>query len=250
MTPPLFQLLYAPMYQAPRLSPAGSPAARGPRLRRTATDGTIEARRAPRGGPCFASRLGACWPTPIWSPSRRRTDLDAAEAFYGGVLGLELVDSTPFAKVFDAHGTQLRVTRVDARRRRGLHRPRLARRRSRARLSRRCARAVSSRGATTAWSRTRAVRGPRRVAPGSRGSRIRTATPCRFSRPPEALPAPLRADVPGPAPLPRRLPGGARPPALRRTATDGTRPPVAGGRFYFLTLIVMRISWWSVQTSL
>ena len=42
------------------------------------------------------------------------TDLDAAEAFYGGVLGLELVDSTPFAKVFDAHGTQLRVTRVDA----------------------------------------------------------------------------------------------------------------------------------------
>ena len=41
------------------------------------------------------------------------TDLDAAEAFYGGVLGLELVDSTPFAKVFDAHGTQLRVTRVD-----------------------------------------------------------------------------------------------------------------------------------------
>ena len=42
------------------------------------------------------------------------TDLDAAEAFYGGVLGLALVDSTPFAKVFDAHGTQLRVTRVDA----------------------------------------------------------------------------------------------------------------------------------------
>jgi catechol 2,3-dioxygenase-like lactoylglutathione lyase family enzyme len=42
------------------------------------------------------------------------TDLAAAEAFYGGVLGLELVDSTPFAKVFDAHGTQLRVTRVDA----------------------------------------------------------------------------------------------------------------------------------------
>ena len=42
------------------------------------------------------------------------TDLEAAEAFYGGVLGLELVESTPFAKVFDAHGTQLRVTRVDA----------------------------------------------------------------------------------------------------------------------------------------
>ena len=41
-------------------------------------------------------------------------DLERSAAFYGGVLGLELVDSTPFAKVFDAHGTQLRVTRVDA----------------------------------------------------------------------------------------------------------------------------------------
>jgi catechol 2,3-dioxygenase-like lactoylglutathione lyase family enzyme len=42
------------------------------------------------------------------------TDLERSEAFYAGVLGLTLVDSTPFAKVFDAHGTQLRVTRVDA----------------------------------------------------------------------------------------------------------------------------------------
>ena len=41
-------------------------------------------------------------------------DLDAAERFYGGVLGLALVESTRFAKLFDAHGTQLRVTRVDA----------------------------------------------------------------------------------------------------------------------------------------
>ena len=41
-------------------------------------------------------------------------DLERSEAFYAGVLGLELVDSTPFAKVFDAHGTQLRVTRVEA----------------------------------------------------------------------------------------------------------------------------------------
>ena len=49
MTPPLFQLLYAPMYQAPRLSPAGSPAARGPRaLRRNATDGTTGPPRSAR----------------------------------------------------------------------------------------------------------------------------------------------------------------------------------------------------------
>jgi catechol 2,3-dioxygenase-like lactoylglutathione lyase family enzyme len=42
------------------------------------------------------------------------TDLERSEAFYAGVLGLPLVDSTSFAKVFDAHGTQLRVTRVEA----------------------------------------------------------------------------------------------------------------------------------------
>jgi catechol 2,3-dioxygenase-like lactoylglutathione lyase family enzyme len=41
-------------------------------------------------------------------------DLERSEAFYAGVLGLSLTDSTPFAKVFDAHGTQLRVTRVEA----------------------------------------------------------------------------------------------------------------------------------------
>ncbi len=40
------------------------------------------------------------------------TDLDRARAFYGGVLGLPLVEEGPFACVFDAHGTQLRVTPV------------------------------------------------------------------------------------------------------------------------------------------
>jgi catechol 2,3-dioxygenase-like lactoylglutathione lyase family enzyme len=41
-------------------------------------------------------------------------DLDVSARFYGDVLGLELVESTPFAKVFDARGTTLRVTRTDA----------------------------------------------------------------------------------------------------------------------------------------
>jgi catechol 2,3-dioxygenase-like lactoylglutathione lyase family enzyme len=41
-------------------------------------------------------------------------DLDLAARFYGAVLGFELVDSSPFARVFDAGGTTLRVTRVDA----------------------------------------------------------------------------------------------------------------------------------------
>ncbi|HLN43740.1 MAG TPA: VOC family protein [Acidimicrobiales bacterium] len=40
------------------------------------------------------------------------TDIDRAGAFYGGVLGLPLVEDGPSACVFDAHGTQLRVTPV------------------------------------------------------------------------------------------------------------------------------------------
>ena len=40
-------------------------------------------------------------------------DLDVAGRFYGGVLGLRLVESSPFANAYDANGTQLRVTAVD-----------------------------------------------------------------------------------------------------------------------------------------
>ncbi len=46
------------------------------------------------------------------------TDPDRARAFYEGVLGLRLVeDEKPFALVFDANGTMLRVTPV------GKHQP-------------------------------------------------------------------------------------------------------------------------------
>jgi catechol 2,3-dioxygenase-like lactoylglutathione lyase family enzyme len=41
------------------------------------------------------------------------TDLDRARAFYSEVVGLSLVEESPFACVFDAHGTALRVTPVD-----------------------------------------------------------------------------------------------------------------------------------------
>jgi catechol 2,3-dioxygenase-like lactoylglutathione lyase family enzyme len=41
-------------------------------------------------------------------------DPSRARAFYGGTLGLELVDETPFAVVFRAGPTMLRVTVVDA----------------------------------------------------------------------------------------------------------------------------------------
>jgi catechol 2,3-dioxygenase-like lactoylglutathione lyase family enzyme len=40
------------------------------------------------------------------------SDLDRSRAFYADVLGLTLVEQTPYACVFDADGTQLRVTAV------------------------------------------------------------------------------------------------------------------------------------------
>jgi len=41
------------------------------------------------------------------------TDLERAHGFYGDVLGLRRVDASPFANVYDAGGTSVRVTRVD-----------------------------------------------------------------------------------------------------------------------------------------
>ena len=41
------------------------------------------------------------------------TDLELAEDFYGGTLGLPVIDQSPIARVFDANGTQLRVTLVE-----------------------------------------------------------------------------------------------------------------------------------------
>ncbi len=39
---------------------------------------------------------------------------DAARAFYADVLGLALVEDSPFALVFDAGGTMVRVQKVEA----------------------------------------------------------------------------------------------------------------------------------------
>jgi catechol 2,3-dioxygenase-like lactoylglutathione lyase family enzyme len=39
---------------------------------------------------------------------------ERAKAFYAGTLGLRLVDDSPFALVFDANGTTLRIQKVDA----------------------------------------------------------------------------------------------------------------------------------------
>ena len=41
------------------------------------------------------------------------TDPERAGAFYGDTLGLACLEQTPFAWVFDANGTTLRITRVD-----------------------------------------------------------------------------------------------------------------------------------------
>ncbi len=40
-------------------------------------------------------------------------DLERSHAFFGGKLGLTRVDASPFANAYDAHGTALRVTRVE-----------------------------------------------------------------------------------------------------------------------------------------
>jgi catechol 2,3-dioxygenase-like lactoylglutathione lyase family enzyme len=39
-------------------------------------------------------------------------NVEAARSFYGGKLGLTLVEESPYALVFDANGTTLRVTMV------------------------------------------------------------------------------------------------------------------------------------------
>jgi catechol 2,3-dioxygenase-like lactoylglutathione lyase family enzyme len=41
------------------------------------------------------------------------SDLDEAERFYGGFLGLELQDARPLALVHETDSTQLRITAVD-----------------------------------------------------------------------------------------------------------------------------------------
>ena len=41
------------------------------------------------------------------------TDVERARDFYEGALGLTLVEQTPFALVFEARGTELRVTPVE-----------------------------------------------------------------------------------------------------------------------------------------
>ena len=41
-------------------------------------------------------------------------DLEAAGAFYGSILRLPLVEANEFARVYDANGTQLRVSLVES----------------------------------------------------------------------------------------------------------------------------------------
>ena len=42
------------------------------------------------------------------------TDPARATVFYRDVLGLTLIEDTPFALVFDANGRQLRISKVEA----------------------------------------------------------------------------------------------------------------------------------------
>ena len=43
------------------------------------------------------------------------TDLERSDDFYGGVLGVHHIETTPFANVYDVGGTTLRVTLVQQR---------------------------------------------------------------------------------------------------------------------------------------
>ena len=40
-------------------------------------------------------------------------DLEVSARFYGGVLGLAAIESSPHAEVFESNGTHVRVTRVE-----------------------------------------------------------------------------------------------------------------------------------------
>ena len=107
------------------------------------------------------------------------TDLDLARAFYGGVLGLPLVEDSPFACVFDAHGTQLRVTPVAE----ILTPPYTVLGWAVADIAA-TVRALGSRrvcvsSGSPGWTTTSWGCGLRQVEPGWRGSRTPTATCCR-----------------------------------------------------------------------
>ena len=41
------------------------------------------------------------------------SDLEVSSKFYGGVLGLRLLETSEFANAYDVNGTELRVTLVD-----------------------------------------------------------------------------------------------------------------------------------------
>src|ERR1700686_3654117 len=81
------------------------PVPRGGSSPAQAVSSGVEALRSPAGGlPVLGSRGLVAFVATI--------DLDRARDFYGGVLGLPMVEESPFACVFDAHGTSLRVTPV------------------------------------------------------------------------------------------------------------------------------------------
>lgn len=64
---------------------------------------------------CRASWTGQRYPTHMLTSSHlvafvATSDMERARQFYAGSLGLRMVEQTPFALVFDAQGTMLRVT--------------------------------------------------------------------------------------------------------------------------------------------
>lgn len=98
----------APHAPALRQTPPGSAAAGAPeqhaRRREPSTSPGHEPPLRARGGPLESAEIVAFVGT---------TDLDRAQAFYGGALGLERTEASGFANAYAGGGATLRVTRVD-----------------------------------------------------------------------------------------------------------------------------------------
>ena len=104
------------------------------------------------------------------------SDPDRARVFYRDTLGLQVVsDERPFALVFDAEGTMLRVTIVKEPAAAGYTVLGWQVSDITATVKELASAGLNSNG-MVAWDRTNLASGRRQVAPKWRGSKIRTAT--------------------------------------------------------------------------
>jgi len=115
------------------------------------------------------------------------TDASRTRAFYEGVLGLRFVSDEPFALVYDAQGTELRIQKVERFTARSLpHRTRLVGSHPSTRSCARSSREAAASNAIPRWPRMRPASGRRLREPGLPGWRTPTATCFPFAEKPQA----------------------------------------------------------------